>query len=111
MKIDWKSPIPITLGTMPTFPVEIFPEWIKDYIEGLSKELNTQVDLPAHAALSVLSVPLIKKFKFLHKPLNWELHLNIYIVLFSDPGSKKDAVLNRVFKVLFKHQRIIKPNK
>ena len=90
---------------MPTFPVEIFPEWIKDYIEGLSKELNTQVDLPAHAVLSVLSVPLIKKFKFLHKPLNWELHLNIYIVLFSDPGSKKDAVLNRVFKVLFKHQR------
>lgn len=105
MTINWKDPVPITLGTMPSFPTHIFPDWTKDYMEGLSKELNTQIDLPATAVLSVFSVLLMKKYQFRYENLNWVLNLNIYQLLGSDPGSKKDAVINRIFKVLLDYQK------
>jgi hypothetical protein len=100
----WNKPIPIVYEKTASFPLMVFPKWIRDYVEGLSKELNTQVDLPANAVFSALSTILMNKYKFHYEKLNWVLELNTYILVAIAPGSKKDAIIKRVFSALKDYQ-------
>lgn len=86
---QWEKPERLVVNRMPSFPINVFPDWIKDFVEGISKELNTQVDLAATAVLSILSTSLVRKYKFKYENLNWTQELNLYLLLASDPGSKK----------------------
>lgn len=94
-----EEPIPIKRTQIEPFPLEVLPKWLSDYVVGISKELNTMVDLPVSAALSALSAALTGKLLFVHN--NWILNVNLYQVLAALPSSKKDAVIKRGMSALY----------
>jgi len=97
MDVVGEEPIPIhSKLTENRFPVEIFDDNIREYIIEISKELNVKIDTVAALCLSVLSTVLMKKLKFQYK--NWHLDVNLYQLILEHPASRKDAVLERVFK-------------
>ncbi|WP_411954758.1 DUF3987 domain-containing protein [Alkalibacillus sp. S2W] len=96
-----EDPIKVENHDISGFPTEVFPNWIKNYVEMISEEFETSVDLVSNAALSALATSLLKKFVFYSKDTDWKLDLNLYILLGAPPGSKKDAVIQKVFEPIY----------
>ncbi|WP_077296902.1 hypothetical protein [Virgibacillus pantothenticus] len=74
---QWDKPEKLIVNNMPSFPINVFPDWIKNFVEGMSRELNTQADLAATVVLSVLSTSLVRKYQFKYENLTWTQILNI----------------------------------
>ena len=50
---DWHKPILFDDYNLPSFPVDIFPGWLRNYVKGVAESTQTPVDAPAMAAISV----------------------------------------------------------
>ena len=44
--IEWSAPVPFDEYTLPPFPIEIFPEWLAEYVKGVAESTQTPVDAP-----------------------------------------------------------------
>lgn len=88
---NWEEPIPFWRQELPSFPTEIFPHWLRNYIEGVSETTQTPVDAAAMFALSILSTALAKKF-YVSPRLHWEESINLYTVVVLPPGEKKSVI-------------------
>ncbi|GGE56042.1 hypothetical protein GCM10011391_38810 [Pullulanibacillus camelliae] len=102
--MQWEKPIPIQFAKEVTFPLDVFPTWVSDFVSGIVNELSVSDDVPANLVISALSTLITKKFHFLYEETNWRLDLNTYIIIASPPGTKKDAVLKRVFAEIYQYQ-------
>ena len=96
----YNEPVPIITKTnIESFPLEILPKWINEYVSAVAEELNTSVDLVVNASMSALSTTLYNKI-LLEVGENWKLNVNLYILALSPPGTKKDAVIDYCFNIL-----------
>ncbi|HZG72275.1 MAG TPA: YfjI family protein [Chondromyces sp.] len=87
----WEMPIPFDEKTLPTFPVNIFPDWLRSYVEGVAESTQTPIDAAAMGAIAILSTALTKKFYVRITP-EWSEQLNTYSILALPPGSRKSPV-------------------
>lgn len=90
-QIEWHEPVPFDEYTLPPFPVGIFPDWLREYVEGVAESTQTPVDAPGMAAISVLSTALAKRF-YVRLTGEWSESLNTYVILALPPGNRKSAV-------------------
>lgn len=108
---EWEEPIWFTEHDLPTFPVAMFPAWIREYVEDFSTRLQVPIDAPCMAVLSILSTALAKKFVVVLPQHNWTERINLYTTTIMPPGEKKSETL-RVFAAPLKsyqareHERI-----
>ncbi|ARK25596.1 hypothetical protein SporoP37_13660 [Sporosarcina sp. P37] len=94
-KIDeWEIPLPFNKQVLPTIEVEVFPEWIKDYIYGVAEETQTPVDASALASIAALSTALADKFVVSPKE-GWIETINTYMVVSLSSANRKSAIFNR----------------
>lgn len=93
---EWENPIPLNNHSLPTFDTSIFPQWLKEYIEGVAEETQTPIDAPSFGALMMLST--ILGGSFIVKPNNtsWKESTILFAVVALDPSNRKSAV----FKML-----------
>jgi replicative DNA helicase len=89
--MEWRTPIPFEEFELPPFPVEIFPPWLREYVEGVAESTQTPLDAPSMAAISILSTALAKKFYVLLTG-EWSESLNTYTILALPPGNRKSSV-------------------
>ena len=89
--IEWSAPVPFDEYTLPPFPIEVFPEWLGEYVKGVAESTQTPVDAPGMAAISVLSTALAKKF-YVRLTGEWSESLNTYSILALPPGNRKSSV-------------------
>lgn len=89
--IEWSPPVPFDEYTLPAFPIEVFPEWLREYVKGVAESTQTPVDAPGMAAISVLSTALAKKF-YVRLTGEWSESLNTYSILALPPGNRKSSV-------------------
>lgn len=91
----WPAPIP--LGSqkqqLPTFPVQVFPEWITDQAQAVATELQMPVDLPANLALIALAT-LASKATTVTVIGRWVEPLNVYIAVAMPPSAGKSPAFN-----------------
>ena len=89
--IEWSAPVHFDEYTLPPFPIEVFPEWLGEYVKGVAESTQTPVDAPGMAAISVLSTALAKKF-YVRLTGEWSESLNTYSILALPPGNRKSSV-------------------
>ncbi|MFP3886785.1 YfjI family protein [Priestia filamentosa] len=89
--VEWSVPIPFDEYTLPVFPVDVFPAWLREYVEGVAESTQTPIDAPALAAISVLSTALAKKL-YVRLTGEWSESLNTYCILALPPGNRKSSV-------------------
>lgn len=82
---EWSQPIPFESVSLPQFPVEIFPTWLREYIESVSKATQTPNDLGSLSALSILSIISTNRFKIKVKH-SWSESLNLYVMATMESG-------------------------
>jgi Protein of unknown function (DUF3987)/Toprim-like len=85
---EWEPPLPFRPIAVPPFPIQVFPPWLRAFLEAVATALQVPMDLAAMLALSVLSVAVARKVAVLVKPGYIE-PVNVYLVIVLPPGEGK----------------------
>lgn len=95
----WEPIIPLDYVETPEFPVKSFEkaEWLKNFMEELSEETQTDVALSGTPILSVLATCLQNKYQIEVKS-GWVEQLSIYSIVALDPSERKSPVISKLIK-------------
>jgi hypothetical protein len=88
----WHEITPIRFNAMVPFPLEVLPPVIRDYVGNVAHVMQVPVDLPAMAALAVLSFAVCRRWDVQVHPSYIET-TNLYIAAAMEPGSRKSSTL------------------
>lgn len=88
---EWLEPISFDEYKLPIFPVDVFPIWLRSFVEGVAESTQTPIDAPSFAAISVLSTALAKRF-YVRLTSEWSEPLNTYTILALPSGNRKSSV-------------------
>jgi replicative DNA helicase len=102
-EVPWELPIPFQESSLPPFPTETLPGWLKQYVEELATATQTPPDLPAMVVLSVVSAAVAKKVEVEVK-LGYTEPVTIYMVIAMEPGNRKSAVFGQATSPLQEYE-------
>lgn len=93
---SWASPVELLPeGDPEKFPTEVFPTWVKEFVDSVSVSLQIPSDCPGMFALAALATCAAKKFEVEIKE-GWVEPMNLYCCSLLPPGSRK----SETFKVM-----------
>lgn len=98
-EIKWDSIIPLNERPLLPFPIEVFPDAIKNYCLAVSEATQTPIDMAGVIALSVLALSMQRKYQIAGKA-DWDEPLNLYAMVVAEPSERKSAVINQMIKVV-----------
>jgi replicative DNA helicase len=101
---EWEPPATFYEHSRPQFPVDVLPDSISPFAEGLACETQTPVDLPAMLALTIAAGAIAGKVRAQAR-LGWTEPTNIYCVCVLPPGNRKSAVFQSVSEPLEEIER------
>lgn len=88
---EWEQPVSFDENELPTFPTNVFSNWLSDYVEAVAEATQTPKDMAGMAALAVLSIAVAKKFEV--NPYGaWVEPLNTYTITLMGSANRKSAV-------------------
>lgn len=100
----WQPPLPFNEHNLPAFPVDVFPSWLRDYVEAVAASRQVPTDLPAMLALSVLATACQKHIMVVG-PNEWQEPVNIYTVTGAEPGVGKSGAFKDMIAPLGAFER------
>jgi replicative DNA helicase len=100
----WPRPVPFTTHEVPVFPVDVFPAWLRAYVEAEAEAKQVPIDLVAMLALAVLSTACARKVIVSPKPGRWE-PVNLYVVAALPPASRKSATFSAMVAPIIAYER------
>jgi putative DNA primase/helicase len=101
----WEEPTPLTQSLQVSrCPVDVFPEWLAQWITAEAHATQTPPDLPAMLSLAVCGAALAKKFRVLVRT-GWSEPLNLFSVTALPPGDRKSAVFSDVITPVLEFER------
>ncbi len=92
---EWPLPIPLLHFDPPTFPVEVLPVWLREFVEAEAVATQTPTDLPGMLTLAAVAASIARRVEVLVKP-GWSEPLNIYMAVVLPSGNRKSAVFRDV---------------
>ena len=97
--VKWDSLIPLDDRKLAPFPIEVFPDAIKNYCLEVSEATQTPIDMAGVVALAILALSMQRKYQIEGKP-DWLEQLNLYFCVVAPPSERKSAVINHLIKVI-----------
>lgn len=88
---DWQAPIGLESAKLPSWPSDVFPGSIQDFVTALSASTETPPELSAMMVLAAISAVSQGKYRVRVKPDYFE-PVNIWTCAALPPGSRKTAV-------------------
>jgi hypothetical protein len=101
---EWEPPIPFSQFRLPPFPTDVFPEWLRVFVETEAIATQTPGDLAGMLVLSVLAAACAKKVIVQVKTGYFE-PVNLFTVTALPSGSRKSAVSASVTKPVEEFER------
>jgi replicative DNA helicase len=99
----WPEPISLDQPELPLFPVDVFPPWLRDYVEGLAAETETPVDLAAMLALAVLATCAQRRTVTQIRPRYTE-QMCLWILALLESAERKSTVYARMLQPIYDRQ-------
>ena len=103
---QWDLPAAFYEYDLPAFPVEALPSWLRAFVQGLARETQTPLDLPALLVLTVCAGTLAGKVRVQARP-GWIEPLNLYTVTAMNPANRKSAVFSATCEPLEEIERAL----
>lgn len=100
----WEPPATFYEHELPEFPVACLPPALRSFAEGLARETQTPVDLPALMALIVCAGACAGRVRVQARQ-GWIEPVNLYVVVVLPPGNRKSAVFSAACKPLEEIER------
>ncbi|MEK3719274.1 phage NrS-1 polymerase family protein [Paenibacillus sp. FSL H8-0034] len=95
---------PFEAYSIPTFPLDIFPKWLRDYVGGVANFVQTPVDAPAMMALSVLAVAVQRRFNVEIYP-GYVEPLCLYTITALPSGARKSPVFKKMVEPIQTYEK------
>ncbi|MBM7608630.1 hydrogenase maturation factor [Lysinibacillus composti] len=102
--LEWGEPIELDNKILPIFNVEIFPDWLKHYIEAVAEETQTPLDAAAMNSIAILSTTIDSKFEIQANGSKWIESLNTYTVIALESSERKTAVYKAFLNPITEYQ-------
>lgn len=104
-KHKWEIPIPMeNIKPTSVFPVEVFPNKLRRYIEAVAEHTQTPVDMTSVAVLTAVANSVQGKFKIESKK-DYTEPLNIYCMVVAKPSERKSAITSIVTKPIRNYEK------
>jgi len=88
----WAPPIPLNdTGPLPTFPVSVFPDWLRAFVTAEAEATQTPADLAAMLGLAVLATACQRRVAVAVRS-GWREPVNLFTLVCLPPGHRKSAV-------------------
>jgi replicative DNA helicase len=88
----WEPPVPFgATGSPPTFPVEVLPGWLGEYVAAVATATQTPPDLAGMLALAVLATVAAGAVEVQPRP-GWREPLCLFVAVAMDAGTRKSSV-------------------
>jgi replicative DNA helicase len=101
----WTPPIPFGVtGEVPSFPVEVLPGWLGDYVAAVATATQTPPDLAGMLALAVLATVAAGAVEVEPRP-GWREPLCLFLVVGMDAGARKSAVFTALTRPVADFER------
>jgi replicative DNA helicase len=100
----WGGILPFHSASLPPFPLDIFPPWLREYCEAVTETMQTPPDLAGMLALSVLSAACGGLVEVRAKP-GWDEPVNVYTVAGLPPGTGKSPVFRAMTMPISMYER------
>lgn len=94
----------------PDFPINCFPDVIKNYALAVAEHTQTAVEMAATIGLVVFSSAVFGKYKIEGKP-GYEENLNLYLIVVSPSGNRKTPVFELMtdcLRIFEEHEKLRK---
>lgn len=96
--ICWEWPVPIpTDPPPPPFPVDLLPEWMRDWVLGIADEKGASPDIGANLAVAVVAGALARHVQVSPRP-GWYEPTNVYVISALVPGQRKTPVFKEALR-------------
>jgi replicative DNA helicase len=102
---EWGTPLPFHSIELPEFPLDIFPDWLREYCEAVTETMQTPPDLAGMLALSVLSTACARRVG-IQAWAGWREPINVYTVTSLPPASRKSPVFRAMMAPLVKFEQV-----
>lgn len=99
----WPEPNSLDQPELPLFPVDVFPPWLRDYVEGLAAETETPTDLAAMLALAVLATCAQRRVVTQVRPRYTE-QLCLWVLVLLESAERKSTVYARMLQPIYERQ-------
>lgn len=108
----WGPILPFHSADLPPFPLDVLPDWLREYCEAITETMQTPADLAGMLALSVLAAACGGRVEVRVKP-GYEEPVNIFTVTGLPPGTGKSPVFRAMTAPIlyFERQQIEKSEK
>jgi hypothetical protein len=101
----WELPIPFGMaGDVPTFPVEVLPGWLGDYVSAVATATQTPPDLAGMLALAVLATVAAGAVEVEPRP-GWREPLCLFVAVGMDAGTRKSSVFSALTRPVAEFER------
>lgn len=100
----WERVIPLSEGTLPSFPVDALPPVLRDFVAAASESYQVPADLPAMLLLAAIATCCQKRIRVViygdHKE-----PLNLWVVVVLESGERKSAIMRIVLEPIREYER------
>ncbi len=101
---DWERPINFENYQLPKFDINVFPTWLKEFIEAVAEETQTPIDAAAMNSFATLSTAVAKKYNVKANEGSWIETLNTYTVIALESSERKTPVYKLFLKPIADYQ-------
>jgi replicative DNA helicase len=102
---SWAPPIPFGVtGNLPSFPVEVLPGWLGEYVAAVATATQTPPDLAGMLALAVLATVAAGAVEVEPRP-GWREPLCLFVAVGMDAGSRKSGVFTAMTRPVADFER------
>lgn len=103
----WDELIPLgSRSTLPAFPVEDLPGWVRDMVLGTAEETQVPVDIPAGLALGALATAAGGKANVQVRG-SWVEPTNLFLAMVAEPGTRKSANFRAITAPLLQAEKAL----
>jgi replicative DNA helicase len=101
----WELPIPFGMvGDVPSFPVEVLPGWLSEYVTAVATATQTPPDLAGMLALALLATVAAGAVEVQPRP-GWREPLCLFIAVGMDAGTRKSSVFTALTRPIADFER------
>ena len=100
----WPDLIPFQKEESPSFPTEVLPDELRDWVEAESRATQTPADLPGLLSLAVCAACIARRVNVIARK-GWVEPTNLFVAVLLEPGNRKSAVFSDALRPLREYER------